>query len=265
MNTAKAARVAILMSLSVALVMVSAEAQSPSAGPTTSAPVGQIPEKVPPNWKANGWDQSSWTAFREHCRAIFAHPGKFSHHEWVTCANVSVAFSLLPEPSMTPSLPPLAAASGSPTPLPTPLPPAPPVGSQSSGAATSGPPTVGANFTGGGGSACPGPLVMVSAHAQSPSAGPTTRAAGGIPEKAPPGWDQAAWTAIRENCERNLREMGRRAQLTAAQRSLLPPLNFSHGDMMLCAHLSVRPQTSLQPSALAPPEAGVAPTPMPTP
>jgi hypothetical protein len=90
-----------------------------SMSPTTSAPVGQIPEKVPPNWKANGWDQSSWTAFREHCRAIFAHPGKFSHHEWVTCGNVSVAFSFLPEPSMTP----LAAGPGiSPTPLATSLP-----------------------------------------------------------------------------------------------------------------------------------------------
>jgi hypothetical protein len=104
-------------------------------------------------------------------------------------------------------------------------------------------------------------LVGANANAQSPSAGSTAQAAGGIPEKAPPGWDQAAWTAIRENCERNLLEMGRRAQLTVAQRSLLPPLNFSHGDMMLCAHLSVRPQTSLQPSTPSPPQAGVAPTP----
>ena len=97
-------------------------------------------------------------------------------------------------------------------------------------------------------------LMIANANAQSPSAAPTTQAeAGAIPEEAPPGWDQAAWTAIRENCERNLLEMARRARLTAAQRSLLPPLNFSHGDMMLCAHLSVRPQTSLQPSTVAPP------------
>jgi hypothetical protein len=107
--------------------------------------------------------------------------------------------------------------------------------------------------------------VVANTNAQSRSARPTAQAAGGIPEKAPPGWDPAAWTAIRENCERNLLEMGRRAQLTAAQRSLLPPLNFSHGDMMLCAHLSVRPQTSLQPSTPAPPQAGVAPTPISTP
>ena len=106
-------------------------------------------------------------------------------------------------------------------------------------------------------------LIAVNVRAQSPAAVPTTSAAVGIPEKAPPGWDQSAWTAIRENCERNLLEMARRAQLTAAQRSLLPPLNFSHGDMMLCAHLSVRPQTSLQPSTAGP--RGVVPTPMPTP
>lgn len=108
-----------------------------------------------------------------------------------------------------------------------------------------------------------GASVVLSATAQPPSLNPTTRAEGGIPEKAPPGWDQAAWTAIRENCERNLLEMARRTQLTAAQRSLLPSLNFSHGDMMLCAHLSLRPQTSLQPSTAGP--RGVAPTPLPTP
>src|SRR5258708_13117642 len=107
-------------------------------------------------------------------------------------------------------------------------------------------------------------LIAANVRARSPAALPTTSAAVGIPEKAPPGWDQAAWTAIRENCERNLLEMARRARLTAAQRSLLPPLNFSHGDMMLCAHLSVRPQTSLQPSTAAP-QGGVAPTPTPTP
>ena len=105
--------------------------------------------------------------------------------------------------------------------------------------------------------------VVLSADAQPPSLNQTTQAEGGIPEKAPPGWDQAAWTAIRENCERNLLEMARRAQLTAAQRSLLPLLNFSQGDMMLCAHLSVRPKTSLQPSTVGP--RGVVPTPMPTP
>ena len=195
MNSARAALIAILFSLGAVLIIASANAQSRSATPTTSAPVGQIPEEVPPNWKANGWDQSSWTAFREHCRVIFDHPGKFFHHEWVTCANVSVAFSslpeppltpttsapvgsipekippnwaangsdqaswtalredcravfakpnkfdhsewegcvhlssafsALPEPPLTPSLPPLAAAPGSPTPMPTPLPPAPP-------------------------------------------------------------------------------------------------------------------------------------------
>jgi hypothetical protein len=102
-------------------------------------------------------------------------------------------------------------------------------------------------------------LVGANVSAQSPASVPTISAAVGIPEKAPPGWDQAAWTAIRENCERNLLEMARRAQLTAAQRSLLPPLNFSHGDMMLCAHLSVRPQTSLRPSTAAPPTRGRSP------
>lgn len=123
MKTERAALIAVLMLFCVMFVMDSAEAQSPSSAPTTSTPVGQIPENVPPNWKANGWDQSSWTAFRENCRAIFAHPGKYPHQQWVTCANVSVAFSSLPEPPSTPSLQPSDAAPGSPTPLPTPLPP----------------------------------------------------------------------------------------------------------------------------------------------
>jgi hypothetical protein len=62
---------------------------------------------------------------REHCRAVFAKPNKFYHSEWEGCVHLSSAFSALPGPSMTPSLPPLAAAPGSPTPLPTPRPPAP--------------------------------------------------------------------------------------------------------------------------------------------
>ena len=141
MKSARATLIAILFSLGAALVIASANAQSPSAMPSTSAPVGHIPEEVPPNWKANGWDQSGWTALRERCRAIFVHANKFSHQEWVTCANLSSVYSAQPGPSMTP----LAPGPGiSPTPLATPLPLAPPVGSQSSDAAASGPPTVGA-------------------------------------------------------------------------------------------------------------------------
>jgi len=127
MNSARAALIAILFSLGAALIIASANAQSSSATPTTSAPVGSIPEKIPPNWAANGSDQASWTAMREHCRAVFAIPNKFSHSEWEGCVHLSSAFSSLPEPPLTPSLPPLAAAPGNPTPLPTPLPPAPPV------------------------------------------------------------------------------------------------------------------------------------------
>ena len=126
MNSARAALIAILFSLGAALIIASANAQSPSATPTTSAPVGSIPEKVPPNWAANGSDQASRTALREHCRAVFAKPNKFDHSEWEGCVHLSSAFSAQPGPPLTPSVPALAAALGSPTPLPTPLPPAPP-------------------------------------------------------------------------------------------------------------------------------------------
>ncbi len=117
---------------------------SPSATPTTSAPVGSIPENAPQYWSAEGGTQGEWTAMREHCRAVlFGKPNKFDHSEWEGCVHLSSAFSARPGPSMTP----LAPGPGiSPTPLPTPLPPAPPVGPQSSDAAASGPPTVGANF-----------------------------------------------------------------------------------------------------------------------
>src|SRR5258708_36102096 len=114
MNSARATLIAILFSLGAALIIASANAQSPSATPTTSAPVGQIPEKVPPEWNGGAFDQSTWTAMREHCRAVFAKPNKFYHSEWEGCVHLSSAFSSLPEPPMTPSLPPLAAAPGSP-------------------------------------------------------------------------------------------------------------------------------------------------------
>ena len=202
MKSASATLIAILFPLGAALIIASVNAQSPSATPTTSASVGSIPEKIPPNFTANGWDQAGWTAMREHCRAVFS--------------QLAAAQKMTPEQIKT-----LAPIPRSDWEL------------------------------------CSGLSQAFSAQSQ------TTQAEGGMPEKAPPGWDQAAWTAIRENCERNLLEMARRAQLTAAQRSLLPSLNFSHGDMMLCAHLSLRPQTSLQPSTAGP--RGVAPTPLPTP
>jgi hypothetical protein len=154
MKLVKATAIVFFLAMGALLMVANADAQSPSASSTTSVPVGAIPEKVPPNWAANGSDQVSWTTLREHCRAVFARPNKFYHSEWEGCVHLSSAFSAQPGASMTP----LAPGPGIiPTPLATAVPPTAPVGSQSSDAATSGPPTVGANFPGGGLSACPGP------------------------------------------------------------------------------------------------------------
>ena len=159
MKLVKAMAIVFFLAIVAALVVANANAQSPSASSTTGVPVGSIPEKIPPNWAANGSDQASWTALREHCRAVFAKPNKFYHSEWEGCVHLSSAFSALPGPSMTPSLPPLAAAPGSPTPLPTPVPPSSPqssadelVSPASSLALVTGP--FGTPFSGGYEDAC---------------------------------------------------------------------------------------------------------------
>jgi hypothetical protein len=116
---------------------------------------------------------------------------------------------------------------------------------------------------------CFSPMMAAKAVAQPPSAAATPNPAVGIPETAPQwfiaeGSTQGQWTAIRENCNRNLAEMTRRGQLSAAQRGVLPPTGFSHHDLMLCAHLSVSPPNAAQTSP-APAPAGPPPTPVPTP
>lgn len=110
---------------------------------------------------------------------------------------------------------------------------------------------------------------IFSAISSRPVTASTPEPAVGISEKAPQwfiaeGSTQGQWTAIRENCNRNIAEMTRRGQLTAAQRSALPPSSFSHHDLMLCAHLSVSPPIGAQTSP-APAPGGPAPTPVSTP
>ena len=53
-------------------VETNANAQSPSAAPTADAPVGNIPERPPQYWTAEGGTQGQWAALREHCRAVFS-------------------------------------------------------------------------------------------------------------------------------------------------------------------------------------------------
>jgi hypothetical protein len=62
----------IVVATAAALAVASANAQSPSAAQTPQAiPTSAIPEKIPANWSANGWDQAGWTALRKHCVALF--------------------------------------------------------------------------------------------------------------------------------------------------------------------------------------------------
>ena len=207
----------IVVATAVAPAVASANAQSRSAAQTTQAtPTSAIPEKIPANWSANGWDQAGWTALRQQCLYMLVESNRRAHMsfaqrrglkpipgDWEVCKHLASSFTAQPGPA-------------------------------------------------------------------SPSAAPTTNAmVSGIPEKAPQwfiaeGSTQAHWTAIRENCNRNIAEMTRRGRLSAAQRSTLPPFSFSHQDLMLCAHLSVSPPDSAQTSPATVP-AGIAPTPMSTP
>jgi len=66
MSAARAVAILIVVALVGALV-ANVSAQSPSAAPTANAPVGNIPEKPPQYWTAEGGTQGQWAALRHHC------------------------------------------------------------------------------------------------------------------------------------------------------------------------------------------------------
>jgi hypothetical protein len=160
MNFVKATAIVFVLAIGVALVVLSARAQTPSVAPTGNAPVGNIPEEIPPNFRANGWDQAGWTAMREHCRAVFSQAAAaqnmtpeelkkltpFPHSDWQLCITLSSVFSGAANaaPGSSPAPAPSGAATA--TPMNTPLPPALPDGPQSLEPDTSGPLTTGQSF-----------------------------------------------------------------------------------------------------------------------
>jgi hypothetical protein len=108
MKLTKVASIVFFLAMGTALIVVSANAQSPSAAPTTNAQVG-IPEEAPQYWTAEGGTQGQWTAMREHCSAVFAEmelrgrmkdsrggglpPPGFGHQQTLYCENLSVSFA----------------------------------------------------------------------------------------------------------------------------------------------------------------------------
>ncbi|MGC1193094.1 MAG: hypothetical protein WA861_21105, partial [Candidatus Binatus sp.] len=174
----------------VGALVASVGAQSPSAAPTGNAPVGFIPEEIPPNFRANGWDQAGWTAMREHCRAVFSQAAAaqnmtpeelkkltpFPNSDWQLCITLSSVFSGAANANPGNSPAPAPSGAATPTPMDTPLPPELPVGPQSLEPNASGPLTTGQS-------------VETNANAQSPSAAPTADApVGNIPERPPQYW-----------------------------------------------------------------------------
>jgi len=122
----------MVVTLVAALMVASVSAQTPSAAPTANAPVGSIPERIPPNLRANGWDQAGWTALREHCRALFNEvaasqtmspeqikalpPVPYSEYE--SCRNLSGSFSRAARAAVGSGPAPAPSGATPPTPLP---------------------------------------------------------------------------------------------------------------------------------------------------
>ena len=154
MNFAKAIGIAIIVASAAALVVASAKAQSPSAAPTTNAPVGSIPEMPPQYWTADGGTQGQWTAMREHCRVVFSEVAAIQKmspdqikaltpvpaSDWESCRRISGSFSGAAQASAAGGPAPAPSGATPPTPMPTPLPPELPVGPQSLEPDTSDPP-----------------------------------------------------------------------------------------------------------------------------
>ena len=131
--------------VSAALMGASASAQSPSAAPTTNAPVGSIPEMPPQWWTADGGTQGQWTAMREHCRAVFSEVAAIQKmspeqikaltpvpaSDWESCRRISGSFSGAVQASGAGGPAPTSSRATPPTPMNTPPPPEFPVGPQS--------------------------------------------------------------------------------------------------------------------------------------
>ncbi len=155
-------------------VETNANAQSPSAAPTADAPVGNIPERPPQYWTAEGGTQGQWAALREHCRAVFSQVAAaqtmspeelkrltpYPNSDWQYCTTLSGTFSGAANANPGNSPAPAPSGAAIPTPMDTPLPPELPVGPQSLE------PTGQSSFAGGGASACQNP--------PAPNVGPPT-------------------------------------------------------------------------------------------
>ena len=168
MNSARASVMAFLFLVGAALVIASANAQSPSAAATSSSSVSPIPLTPPQWWTAEGGTQGQWNALRQHCIDTLSEIARRAPMNAAqlrnlppipadaeSCRMLAGAFSGANRSSTSPA--PAPSEGAQPTPRPTPLPPPPPLGPESLAPDTSGPPTTGQSFPGGGASACQAP------------------------------------------------------------------------------------------------------------
>ena len=103
----------IVVATAVALAVASANAQSRSAAQTPQAtPTSAIPEKIPANWSANGWDQAGWTALRQQCLYMLVESNRRAHMsfaqrrglkpirgDWEVCKHLASSFTAQPGPA----------------------------------------------------------------------------------------------------------------------------------------------------------------------
>ena len=130
MKLGKATAIVFFLAMGAALIVLSANAQSPSAAPTAKIARFILSEKPPQYWTAEGGTQGQWMALRQRCADIGAEltrrhsmsdkqlqtaPGlSFSRDEMLLCSQ------LLPSANTTsrPALPP---STASPAIIPTPM------------------------------------------------------------------------------------------------------------------------------------------------
>jgi hypothetical protein len=167
MNLVKTTAIVFLVAMGAALMAAGANAQSPSTAQTPRAsPTTAIPEKIPANWSANGWDQAGWTALRQQCLNMLVESNRRAQMspaqrrglkpipgDWEGCKHLASSFSA----ELKASSPSTTNLAITPTPINTPLPPTLPVEPQSSNSTTFGPLISGNSFPGGGAPACPYP------------------------------------------------------------------------------------------------------------
>ena len=213
----------------VALVLSLARAQQPS--PSTAGPV----EKAP-----NGWNQSDWNTYREQCLQLGAKVAARRNMSPEQLKNLPLSaqdyerehealegcmqqMSMVPLGTASPST---QAPGATVPPIP---PPPPPPGASSLSPSTPSGPSLGVFSK------------RLAQQQQNPSAG-------GIPEKAPHGWNPSDWKTIRDHCLQLSTEVVARQHMTPDQLKSVQPFSMRElSDMDACQHMVEPPPAPAAP------------------